>query len=188
MKSFLKLAGWIAAILLGAVVFWKSALWAGSLPDLFRTPGADSKNYRDFEKAGKDLYGLMDAVRQAEETRDRTRYMEVVGVAAAKSLEADAAWERWQADENAARRGLRSGLEQGMFEYWGPDRFSASDKLEMLARSRGMDPALLRYLKAQLEILFQDEYLEKYGRPEQVDTPAAESAGADEGAAAGSAR
>lgn len=179
MRSLLRLAGWIALILLGAYVFWRSALWAGSLPDLFSPPAADSQNYRDLEKAGKDLYGLMDVVYHAEEMRDSAKYLEAVGIAAKKSVEADAAWERWQAEENAARRGLKAGLEQGMFEYWAPHRFSASEKIEMLAQSRGMDPADLRYLKAQLEILFQDEYLEKYGRHEHVDEEAAGTARSD---------
>ena len=184
MKSLLKLAGWTVLIVLGAYVFWRSALWAGGLPDLFSPPAADSKNYRDLEKAGKDLYGLMDVVYHAEEMRDSAKYLEAVGRAAKKSVEADAAWERWQAEENAAQRGLKAGLEQGMFEYWAPHRFSAAEKIDMLARSRGMDPAELRRLKAQLEILFQDEYLEKYGRHEHVDEEAPESAQADAGSAA----
>ncbi|MCG3176628.1 MAG: hypothetical protein MOGMAGMI_01586 [Candidatus Omnitrophica bacterium] len=177
MRSFLRAIGWVVLIAAGAVVFWKTAIWAGSLPDLFRRPGPDSPHYKTMEEAGKDLYGLMDVVYHAEEMRDSAKYLEAAGLAAKKSVEADLAWERWQAEELAAQRGLKAGLEQGIFEYWAPHRYSAAEKLEMLAQSRGMDPADLRYLKAQFEVLFQDEYVEKYGRHEHLDE---ESAAADE--------
>jgi hypothetical protein len=128
-------------------------------------PVEDEKDH-EFHKAISRLESDIDrydeAMWLAEELGDRKRYMELVHASAGKNLEADTLWFEWQ--DHKKKKGLMAeGVKQAVMELPPLSGFNNTDKFKMLSEEHGLSEDVLRALKAEIEILFSDELLEKFG-------------------------
>ncbi|GEM_PF-2154248 len=163
----------LAALLLAAAA--AGGVWVGRRASIPSSSAAAADNETAAEKSLRsrvetfenELRSLGDALRMAEEFGDRSKYMEIVSVSAAKHVEADEAWRKWQAEKH----GLRDGLEDGIFETW-MKRFTAEDKFRMLSERHGLSVDALKVLKGEFEVLFAEEMAEKFAAPEETEAAA----------------
>lgn len=128
-------------------------------------PAEDEKD-REFHAAISRLEGdidrYYDAMALAEELGDRKRYIKLVHASAAKNLEADTLWFEWQ--DHKRKKGLMAeGVKQAVMEMPPLPGFTNTDKFKMLSEEHNLSEYMLRALKAEMEILFSDELLEKFG-------------------------
>ncbi|GEM_PF-2388500 len=136
------------------------------LPAAAQARPAEDEKDREFHTAISRLEGDIDryfeAMWLAEELGDRKRYMDLVHVSALKNLEADTLWFEWQAYKK--KKGLMAeGVKQAVMEMPPLPGFTDADKFKMLSEEHGLSEDALRALKAEIEILFSEELLEKFG-------------------------
>jgi hypothetical protein len=113
-----------------------------------------------------EIQRLLGSMDQAEELANRPMYLEIARKAAAKNVEADEEWKKM----TAGTQGLRYGLQHGIFEEY-LHRFTEKDKYEMLAAEHGLTVLELKLFKSELEMVFFDDYAEKFGHPHEALPP-----------------
>jgi len=145
------------ALMSAAGLFWGSA-WCGSVPK----PGSEEERLVRLEE---EIGRLMDAMNQFEDLHNRAKYMEVLDLASQKNLEADEIWEKSQ----ATKRGYFDGLQTGFFEIYS-QRFPSGEKYSMLGKKYGLLPEMVRKIKSDIEILFAEEFAEKFTPPDEGQT------------------
>ncbi len=162
----------LALAVLAAAVFF--LLRPRAVSDTLPVPPEDPAEavYRTrLEGLEKEIRGLTDAMAQVEEMGDRAKYAQIARAAAAKTLEADSVWYEWRAASDK-KNGLAAGMEQSFYEGWQPVRFTEKDKLDLLAAEHGLSADAVRRLKAEIEVMFWDEFAEKFAPlPEEASGP-----------------
>lgn len=167
--------GITVALALGAAAAlpaMQSALRARPSAEVSKPPQDDEgrRLYAEIARIESDIDRYYDAMDFAEEVGDRQLYVELVRVSAEKNLEADTAWFRWQ--EHKRRRGsFAEGVKHAVLEAPPLPGFSNDEKFRMLSERHGLPVETLRALKAQMEVLFMDEMLEKFGPEPERTSP-----------------
>jgi hypothetical protein len=156
-------AAWIA---LAAVLALAAAFAAGAFFFRDRNEELLPAPQTKLETIEIEIQRLLGSMDQAEELANRPMYLEIAKKAAAKNIEADDEWEKI----TATTQGLRYGLQHGIFEEY-IHRFTDKDKYEMLAAERGLTVEELRLFKSEIEMVFFDDYAEKFGHSHEVLAP-----------------
>ena len=139
------------------------------------TPEAaeEAADGKKLEKIQEEMAHISMALEQAEDLRDKKAYMQALARAAGKNIEADEIWEKWQ-EKDASAKGLKEGMEHALFEKYARP-FTSVEKFEMLSSQYNLPQETLRTLKSEMEIMFAEEFEEKF-RPsgDKDQQPAAE--------------
>ena len=144
-----------AALAAGGVLVWKA--WP-------RPPARrqleELQHRTKLEELDRQMMNYSDAMYLAEELGDRKAYLENARQGAQKLIEADAEWNRLQ-ELNADQKGMMMGLRHGVTEE--PiHKFSEKEKFGMIATAHGLPEDTVRALKAEIEMIFADEFSQKF--------------------------
>lgn len=126
---------------------------------------AEEDYQRRMDRIQTEIDRNTDAMFQAEEFGDRAAYMGLVRKSAEKVLEGDREWERWRSTsgpESAPVLGVRHAITGEM-----PLRFTDTQKIEMLAAEHSLTVEQALMIKAELEVLFAEEWMQKFGAPHE---------------------
>jgi hypothetical protein len=141
----------VVVFFIGAIVFFWFFLNYGKKPA--KPAGLNPK----IEKLDGEVNQLYTTMTEAESMHDRRKYMEILSVASPKLVQADEIWE----EEIKARRGTFHGMMAGMSENYDA-YFSPEEKFEMLSEKYKIPVATLRTLKADIELVFSEQFVEKF--------------------------
>lgn len=157
--ALLVLLACAAAGVAGALAF----LRADNLPVVEEAEDAATAAYRQKIQALEiEIEKSREAMFDAEQFGDRVRYLEAVRAAAAKNAEADAQWQSWQEKERV-RGAAAEGMKRAVTGEDPPNRFTNAQRLEMIAQEHDLKPEDLQKIKTEIEVVFEDEYLDKFG-------------------------
>lgn len=154
------------AILLGLIAFW---WYITHLPGKYDVPKdraamtAATWEQKVYGLQG-DLYRLYTSLDAYEAMRNRRKYLQILQSAERKLIQMDDLWEDKVRSQQAVFDGMRSGLN----EYY-ETRFTSDEKFAMLARKFGVPQSKLRRLKADIEIMFSEEFADKFGANDEND-------------------
>ncbi len=118
-----------------------------------------------FEKLEGEISQFAVALDGAETMRSRRKYLEIVGAAEDKLIEADDLLD----EALKTQKGLVDGMMGGLNENY-EARFTRADKFEMLSKKYGLPVEKLRRLKANFELMFLEEFVEKFSAPNSSGT------------------
>ena len=115
------------------------------------------------EKLQGEMSQLFITLGDVERMRDRRRYLEVTAAASKRLIEADDLWEQ----RMKTQKGLADGMMGGLNENY-EAHFTRADKFQMLSEKYGLPAEKLRSLKGDFEVMFADEFAEKFSPAPEV--------------------
>ncbi len=114
----------------------------------------------------EQIYHLYQALGDVETMRNTRKYLGIVKDAVKKIIRSDYLWEK----KTRSKKGIMSGMAAGLNEVY-EARFTTNDKFTMLSKKYGLSPSALRRLKADFEIMFMDEYADKFSGSQDAASP-----------------
>jgi len=126
------------------------------------------KHNATISKIYKETMELLLPIMEAELAKDKQEYMRLIELSAKKQIESDQEVALMLDYLLKKRTSQAHSRESKTVE---PSiAFSEEEKLEMLAARHGLDVGKVRLIKAELEQMFEDEYLEQY-KEDDYDEP-----------------
>ena len=145
----------VAILVVGLVVF---SFFLMNLPKKSAVDPKEKPEDAKLATLDDDIYHLYLSLSDIETMRNSRKYMRIVGDAEKKIIQSDYLWEK----KNKSGQGSLSGMAAGLNENY-EARFTTTEKFHMLSSKYGLPARQLRRLKADLEIMFMQEYADKYG-------------------------
>jgi hypothetical protein len=159
-----------AALAAGGFAAWK--LWPRPST---RRQLEELQHRTKLDELNRQMMNYSDAMYLAEELGDRKAYAENARQGAQKLIEADAEWNRLQ-ELQGDQKGMMLGLRHGVTEE--PiHKFTEKEKFQMISEAHGLTEETARAVKAEIEMMFADEFAEKFATDpqaaaeEEVDKP-----------------
>lgn len=111
------------------------------------------------EELKRKASSLSKLMAEAESTKDKVRYLELVKKAALNQIELDQEWKSLHESLRSRQLGKQASRKAGLPVPGGlMNTFTEQEKLEMLAKAYALDPKSLEFLKAEIGIMFSNEF------------------------------
>ena len=147
--------GVIVFALLGGIVVYR--FFRAPQLGQWRDPVIETHD-RKITELGNKAKDLSKLMVEAEKTGDKGRYMELAKKAALNQIELDQEWKSLHASLRVRQLGNLKYPQGDAASSTALHTFTESEKLELLTKEYALDLASLKLLKAQIGIMFSNEF------------------------------